>query len=127
MGIVEVNPGSGPTGPQGPPGPPGATGATGATGPAGPAGPAGTNGTNGLNGTNGKTILSGTGAPSNLVGVNGDYFMDTLNNLLYGPKAAGVWGPYVSVIGPAGMTGNLDGGNASSLYGGITPIDGGHA
>lgn len=103
------------------------TTATPPTGPAGPTGATGPAGSNGTNGTDGKTILNGSGAPSNALGVNGDFYMDTLNNRLYGPKTAGVWGPYISVVGPAGMTGNLDGGDAASVYGGISPVDGGGA
>lgn len=46
--------------------------------------------------------------------------------------AAGVWsdqGPAAPSIGGGGGggSGNIDGGNASSVYGGIDPIDGGSA
>lgn len=76
---------AGPAGPpgasiQGPPGPQGVPGAVGATGPAG------------------SKIISGAGAPTNPVGVDGDYFLDQTNARLYGPKAAGVWsGGYVDL------------------------------
>ena len=69
------------------------TGATGATGPTGPPG------------ADGRTILSGTGAPSSGLGSNGDYYLDTAANRLYGPKTTGVWGPGVSLTGPAGADG----------------------
>ncbi len=59
------------------------TGPPGSTGPAGPTGAAG---------TNGKTILSGTGTPSNLyTGTNGDYYINTSTYVFYGPKTNGVW------------------------------------
>lgn len=79
------------------PGPPGATGATGATGAAGPTGPAG---------SNGNTVWSGAGAPGAGLGVNGDFYIDTTNSRIYGPKAAGAWpGGFTSIIGPTGSTG----------------------
>ncbi len=62
-------------------------------------------GAQGPPGADGKTILSGTGAPSNSVGANGDYFLDTTNSRLYGPKTSGAWGGYVSLIGPQGIQG----------------------
>jgi hypothetical protein len=58
----------------------------------GPVGPAGANGANGTNGTNGNSVLNGTTNPSNtLTGVNGDFYINTSTNNLFGPKAAGVW------------------------------------
>lgn len=75
----------GPPGPTGPTGPTGATGATGATG------PAGATGATGPAGANGNTILNGSGAPSNTLGVDGDFYVDTTNSRFYGPKASGAW------------------------------------
>jgi len=66
-------------------------------GPTGPQGPAG---------VNGNTILSGTGAPSNTLGVEGDFYLDTATALLYGPKTAAGWGGGVSLQGPTGVNGN---------------------
>lgn len=73
----------------------GATGATGATGAAGTAG---------TNGVDGKTILYGTSAPVS-EGNNGDFYIRTSTNYLYGPKAAGVWPSGISLVGPTGATG----------------------
>jgi hypothetical protein len=105
----------GPAGAQGPQGATGATGAAGATGPKGDTGltgaqgAAGANGTNGTNGTNGSTIWNGSGAPSNTLGSNGDFYMDTTNHIIYGPMASGVWPttgtPLVGPAGPAGAQG----------------------
>ena len=38
-----------------------------------------------------NTILSGSGVPSKTVGINGDFYIDTKNLNLYGPKTKGVW------------------------------------
>lgn len=101
---------TGPTGPQGPVGLTGATGPqgpiglTGATGATGPQGAAGTNGINGINGT---AVLNGTTAPTSAIGVNGDFYINTATNLLYGPKAGGTWPAGVSLVGPTGATGAM--------------------
>jgi len=76
----------GPTGPQGPKGD---TGATGATGPQGPQGIQGIQGPQGPSGA--STFLSGSGAPTAGVGVDGSIYMDYTNLRLWGPKAAGAW------------------------------------
>lgn len=56
----------------------------------------------GTNGANGNTVLSGSGAPSSGLGVNGDYYIDTTAHAIYGPKTAGAWGSATSLIGPGG-------------------------
>ena len=38
-----------------------------------------------------NTILSGAGAPAKSLGINGDFYIDTKNLNLYGPKTKGVW------------------------------------
>ena len=102
---------TGATGSQGPIGLTGAAGATGATGPQGPigltgaTGPVGLQGIQGVAGTNGAAVLNGTTAPSTLIGVNGDFYINTNTNTLYGPKAAGIWPTGTSLIGAAGLTG----------------------
>ena len=105
---------TGPAGVAGPQGPAGATGATGATGPAGPvgatgpagvAGPQGIAGTNGINGTNGTAVLNGNTNPNAGIGVNGDFYINTVTNELFGPKANGAWPAGVSLVGPAGVAG----------------------
>ena len=55
-------------------------------------------------GTNGKTILSGTAAPTT-EGVDGDFYIRTSTNYIYGPKAGGVWPAGVSINGAAGTPG----------------------
>ena len=70
-----------------------------ASGPAGPTGATGAPGAAGTNGTNGLSVLNGTGAPAGSTGVDGDFYIDTAAWLIYGPKAAGVWGAGTSLIG----------------------------
>ena len=69
----------GPMGPQGPSGPQGPTGAA-STVP-GPAGP------QGVPGIPGETILDGVGPPSDATGAVGDYYLDSVGQDFYGPKA----------------------------------------
>jgi collagen triple helix repeat protein len=104
----------GPAGPQGPQGPVGPVGPQGPTGPVGPTGPQGTQGLpgpQGAAGANGNTVLSGTGAPPNSVGNNGDFYIDTAASVLYGPKANGSW-PNIgtSLVGPQGPAAMQGGG-----------------
>ena len=64
----------------------------------------GSNGSNGANGSNGKdgaTILSGTTAPTTSQGKVGDWYIDTQNKRLYGPKAESGWGNGISLISGA--------------------------
>jgi len=97
---------AGPQGIQGLTGPAGPTGATGPSGgPAGPTGPQGPTGLTGPAGTNGTAVLNGTSAPSINTGVDGDFYINTASNELYGPKANGVWTTSVLLIGPVGPTG----------------------
>ena len=63
-----------------------------------------------------NTILSGAGVPSKTRGINGDFYIDTKNLNLYGPKIKGIWKittslratevPVISnIIGESGATG----------------------
>jgi hypothetical protein len=85
-------------------GPQGSTGATGATGAQGPAGSQGTAGTNGANG---NTVWNGSVAPPPAnVGVNGDFYLNTSTNCLYGPMVNTTWpGACTILVGPQGPTG----------------------
>ncbi|WP_116380837.1 hypothetical protein [Cupriavidus taiwanensis] len=71
----------------------------------------------------GGTVLSGTGAPANSLGNNGDYYLDTSTWTLYGPKADGVWPAGVSLVGQSGGSGGTGGSGGS---GGTTVGNGGH-
>jgi hypothetical protein len=74
------------------------------TGPDGAPGAAGTPGTAGADGADGKTVLSGTVAPTTQ-GTDGDFYINTATNEIYGPKTAGAWGAATSLVGPAGADG----------------------
>jgi hypothetical protein len=95
----------GDTGPAGAQGSPGAAGAKGATGPQGNPGSNGTNGTNGTNGADGKTVLNGATPPTSGLGSDGDFYINTATDEIYGPKAAGAWGSGTSLKGAAGPAG----------------------
>lgn len=82
---------------QGPPGPMGPESTT--PGPPGPMGP------QGYPGADGNTILYGTSNPTPETGSNGDSFINKTTNMLFGPKAAGVWPAGVSIVGPQGPQG----------------------
>ncbi|EGV15858.1 Collagen triple helix repeat-containing protein [Thiocapsa marina 5811] len=109
----EIGP-QGPQGVDGAQGPQGETGAAGAQGPEGAqgvmgpqgeTGPQGPQGAQGEQGIAGKTILSGEVPPQAGDGVDGDYWLDTDTQTLYGPKVAGAWPAGVSLIGPQGPQG----------------------
>jgi hypothetical protein len=55
-----------------------------------------------------NTILNGSGAPANSLGIDGDFYIDTAAELLYGPKTGGAWpATGVPLVGPAGPTGPM--------------------
>jgi hypothetical protein len=101
---------TGVTGVTGPTGPVGATGTTGATGPSGPTGATGPQGATGPVGATGATGAQGYSVLNGIVdptteGVNGDFYINTVSNKIFGPKAAGVWPAGVNIVGPTGPTG----------------------
>jgi hypothetical protein len=73
----------------------------------GPQGPQGIPGPAGPVGAPGNTIRNGAGPPAPSLGVPGDFYIDTTNHNIYGPKSASVtnWGSPTSIIGPAGPVG----------------------
>jgi chitodextrinase len=102
----------GPQGIQGPAGPAGPQGAAGAAGAQGPAGAIGPQGPAGLDG---KTIRYGTVAPAAGTGNDGDFYINTATNMLYGPKAAGAWPAGVSLVGPQGPAGSGSGSGVTAI------------
>jgi hypothetical protein len=56
-------------------------------------------------GADGKSVLSGSGVPSAGLGVDGDFYIDTSSDTIYGPKAGGTWGAATSLVGPQGIPG----------------------
>ena len=56
-------------------------------------------GTSGPQGGRGTGILNGTSAPNNDIGIAGDFFLNTTNMNLYGPKTDSGWGSPVDLVG----------------------------
>lgn len=53
-----------------------------------------------------NTVRYGTGSPSNALGRDGDFYIDTANNRLYGPRSGGAWPTgFVTLVGPQGIQG----------------------
>jgi len=71
----------------------------------------GVTGPTGARGDDGARIWSGTGAPAAGFGASGDFWVDTVNGRLYGPKADGSWGTPLQLqsgpAGPQGVTGPM--------------------
>ncbi len=55
-------------------------------------------------------------------GVNGDFYIDTASNKLYGPKTGGAWGSGVSLVGPQGVAGPASGITLSYTQGSTVEI-----
>ena len=56
-------------------------------------------GTSGPQGGRGTGILNGTTAPDNSIGIIGDFFLNTTNMNLYGPKTESGWGSPTDLVG----------------------------
>jgi hypothetical protein len=56
-------------------------------------------GTSGPQGGRGTGILNGTTAPDNNIGIPGDFFLNTTNMNLYGPKTESGWGSFTDLVG----------------------------
>ena len=94
----------GPQGASGSKGDTGATGSKGDTGAAGAKGDTGAAGSNGTNGADGNTVLYGSGAPADGLGVAGNFYIDTNTSTIYGPKTFS-WPSGTSLVGPQGAAG----------------------
>ncbi len=68
-------------------------------------GPQGGKGDPGLAGLDGNSLLNGKGAPATTLGKNGDFYIDTSKNTLYGPKTNNIWTVATNLVGPAGASG----------------------
>jgi hypothetical protein len=53
-----------------------------------------------------NTILNGTSAPAKTIGINGDFYIDTKNLNIYGPKKKNAWPLPISLRGAAGTAGS---------------------
>jgi hypothetical protein len=125
----------GPQGTQGPQGNIGVNGTDGAQGPQGNTGadstvegPQGLQGNQGLQGlqgfqgNDGSVWLSDSGVPDNLLGKDGDYYLDTDNGDVY-IKDSGTWNLETNITGPQGQQGN-QGLRGLQGFQGIVGIDG---
>lgn len=84
----------------------GPQGAEGMQGPVGPQGLQGPQGSPGVAGLDGKTILNGLDDPLPTLGTDGDFYVNTTADVLFGPKTAGEWGLGISLLqGPQGPPG----------------------
>ncbi len=72
-------------------------------------------------GEDGKTILYGAIPPVDGDGQDGDFYINTANHYIYGPKAT-TWPSGTSLVGPSGAAGTA--GN-TVLYGATAPVSGG--
>jgi hypothetical protein len=52
-----------------------------------------------------KSVLNGSGAPASATGENGDFYIDTTNWQIYGPKDGGAWGSGTDLVGADGAQG----------------------
>jgi hypothetical protein len=68
-------------------------------------------------GGGGNVVLNGAGVPSAGTGSNGDFYINTINYDIYGPKTAGAWGSATSLIGPTGATGSAGATGATGAQG----------
>lgn len=98
----------GETGPKGPKGDKGEKGST------GPKGPKGERGEAGQDGKDGTRIWAGADAPAITVGKEGDYYLDTVSFILYGPKTGNLWGSGIVLRGPKGDKGTANANVTSS-------------
>ena len=53
-----------------------------------------------------NTILNGVSAPTKSIGINGDFYIDTKNLNIYGPKKNNAWPLPISLRGTAGIAGS---------------------
>ena len=74
----------------------------------------------------GNVVLNGVGVPSSGTGANGDFYINTSNYDIYGPKTAGAWGSATSLVGTNGTNGATGPGVASGGTTGqyLTKVDG---
>ena len=68
-------------------------------------------------GAGGAIVRNGSGVPSSETGSNGDFYINTVNYDIYGPKTAGAWGSATSLIGPTGATGSTGSQGATGAAG----------
>jgi len=65
-------------------------------------------GATGATGPRGYSILNGLTSPASNVGVDGDFYINTISNSIFGPKTAGAWGNGTSLGGNSVLNGTVD-------------------
>ena len=55
---------------------------------------------------NKEVVINGAGVPDQGLGKEGDVYIDTTNDNIYGPKTNGVWGSATTLVGATGATGS---------------------
>lgn len=63
----------------------------------------GVDGADGADGVDGRTLLNGTTNPTTQ-GADGDFYINTATNYIFGPKASGTWPAGISLVGGATVT-----------------------
>jgi hypothetical protein len=87
----------------------------------GPQGPKGVKGDTGLSGADGKTVLNGLSNPSNQLGYDGDFYVNTNTLNIFGPKTAGNWGDSTPLTGADGAPGADGSAGPAGLTGATGP------
>ena len=83
----------------------------------------GIQGEQGIPGVDGATLLSGDGAPANVLGKDGDFYLDKTTVSIYGPKTTAGWGKGTELKGKDGQDGKdgrngVDGKDGSKILNG---------
>ena len=66
-------------------------------------------------------MLNGAADPTGGIGTDGDFYINTTTDFIFGPKTAGAWGTGTSLVGPQGPAG---GGSGWSLTGNAGTVNG---
>jgi hypothetical protein len=105
-------------------GPQGIQGNQGVKGDTGNTGAKGDTGNTGATGDPGAVWRTGSGAPSDGLGINGDYYLDTAGNGNVYKKATGTYTLQCSILGPQGNTGSTGAAGAVWRTGSGVPSNG---
>ncbi|RAV29549.1 collagen-like domain-containing protein [Sinomicrobium soli] len=89
------------------------------TGPEGPQGEKGETGAQGIPGTDGNMLLYGNQPPTASDGMEGDFYINLQNSMLFGPKNGQDWGSAIDLKGEDGQDGQ-DGQDGSQILSGTT-------
>jgi hypothetical protein len=65
-------------------------------------------GPQGEQGPRGTSVLNGTSNPTSSDGVDGDFYINTTSNAIFGPRAAGAWGSGTAMGGNSVLNGTSD-------------------